>query len=819
MSIYLTLVFLSFMILAGVLADAACINTGRVHIERSADIATRSVLSEYDQKLKNEYGLFATDLTEQQMEDKLSAYMNRMMHPSLGLEDEPKHVDFYDFKLQKVQVDTEDLSLNNIKLLENQMVEYMRYRAVLGALGEFTKNIEQIEQASNGIVLIEKAAVVYKELEELDHVLNRMRKYSDGWFYDKDKKFNTFSRSVKSLAVAIGQDGQESYIKNLSGLLKSAYKEQLIEDVFSLQELKNKHQDYMDELDEFLYNSCYIRGLSSAEITISRRLSKLVQNENNDDDEEEISQYIQWLEDIEEMKEACYDDLDDGDIYDYAHFYESRIDACIEALDAIDDMITSGRHVQELIDEVNAYIDSMDNKLASVLKDTISEDMATISEMVDFSYGTCLYDAQRIIIQNKTALEAFSHEHISYSIIQELEEDAYIQGRYIDDDFNVSIFVKTLKNYIRQHHRYNNEKKKYNDAWQKLLLAYNSDFTVEPFSASLLEFGIENISESSDIESLEEDYEHQEELYQPIDDVNNRQLNNASIYEHLPTQIYGITPQPIIDTSIVEGLDIAQMSWNNIKNKLYLNEYILLFFKHHIHSDMGSESFFNYEVEYILYGERSEKKNFIRFQTDLFLLRVGMNMIHIYSDPIKRQQVLEASLPFASISPFLAQFLITSAWAAAESKLDLEQLLEGEEVAFMKTKKDWQLSLDAAFSGKKAKSKSVKINIDKERGNKDSKDDSKPFSINMLDYEDYLRLFLLLRKKDETLYRTLDLIQLNMKGRHYRDFETRNYFGGCQVRTESTIKHLFLKFRWMPDYIRNHSLGRKDIHTQVQHYY
>ncbi|MCG8482129.1 MAG: DUF5702 domain-containing protein [Clostridia bacterium] len=817
-SIYLTLIFLSFIILAGVLVDAACINTGRVHIERAADIAVRSILSEYDRNLKNEYGLFATELTEEEMEEKISAYMNRMMRPSLGLEENQNNMDFYDFKLKGIQVNTDDLSLNNLKIFENQIVEYMRYRAVLGALGDFTKNVEQMEKAANGLILMEKAAVVYKALEDLDDVLNRIRKYSDGWYYDKGKNFRSYSKSVKSLSIVMGQDGKESYVKNLFGLLKDGYKVRLKNNLFSPKELENINQNYIDDFDEYVYNRCSLKGLRSAERTIFRRLSNL-ESTADESNEEQRLQYIQWLDDINEKKEDYFNDIESQDIQAYVDFYKNRQDACNEALEAINELILTGKHIQELVDEVNGYLDESDNKIVSELKETIKKDMATISTMVNFEYGTGLYDAQRKITQNKKALDRFLNAYIDESVIRSLEEKAYNHGRYIDDNFNIKVFLKELKNTIHSNNIYQREKENYDSEWRQLLRQYDSDFLVEPFSTGQFEWDVQNAESYFEIENLEEQYDHKEELYEPVAGINGRQLKNHFIYERLPTHIHGIESQPIMDTGIVDGLNIHQMSWNHIKNKLYLNEYVLSFFKHHTNENINAESFFEHEVEYILYGEYSEKKNFTRFQSDLFLLRVGMNMVHIYSDPVKRQQVLKAALPLTTISPFFAQLLITSAWAAAESKLDLDELLEGEEVAFMKTKEDWRLSLDAVFSSNKnVKNNQGKIHFDKKK-NKDDKDEGKQLDINKLDYEDYLRLFLLFRKKEDTLYRTLDLIQLNMKGRHYKDFETRYYFGGCKVKAESSIKHIFLKFQWMPEYIQNETLGRKDIDVQVQHSY
>lgn len=47
-----------------------------------------------------------------------------------------------------------------------------------------------------------------------------------------------------------------------------------------------------------------------------------------------------------------------------------------------------------------------------------------------------------------------------------------------------------------------------------------------------------------------------------------------------------------------------------------------------------------------------------------------------------------------------------------------------------------------------------------------------------LDYEEYLMIMILVLPEETRLRRLMDLVQINMKYRYYRDFNLAEYYGG-----------------------------------------
>lgn len=106
-----------------------------------------------------------------------------------------------------------------------------------------------------------------------------------------------------------------------------------------------------------------------------------------------------------------------------------------------------------------------------------------------------------------------------------------------------------------------------------------------------------------------------------------------------------------------------------------------------------------YEMEYLLKGADSDRKNLEEAVTQLFLIRQGLNLIHILSDTDKREEArtlaftVVGATGIAPLAEITACFIM-GVWAAAEAAEDLRVLLSGGKIPLWKGKDDWQLSLE-----------------------------------------------------------------------------------------------------------------------------
>lgn len=157
-----------------------------------------------------------------------------------------------------------------------------------------------------------------------------------------------------------------------------------------------------------------------------------------------------------------------------------------------------------------------------------------------------------------------------------------------------------------------------------------------------------------------------------------------------------------------------------------------------------------YQTEYILFGRDSDLENLKKTVNRLLLLREGANLMHLYTDPVKGSQASAwaAGIASALLLPMaepVIRLAILSCWAFGESILDVRELMAGGKIALVKDSESWQLSIE--------KLPHLLECLDSER-----KDQEKGLS-----YEDYLRVLLFLRGKEEKISRGMDMVECGMR--------------------------------------------------------
>ena len=783
------------------MTDIAGVHTAEIQVQRSVDIATRSVLAEYDCNLKNEYGLFGVCQSEEEMEEKIQAYINRMLNPELNMPLIENAADLYDFHVENVAVELDGRSLNNLIIFENQVLEFMKYRAPIGYLYSFSKEIENVNKASNSLELINRATEIFKELANFEEYLNDIRKYSDGWYYKEGKRFASYEPFIKSIAI----QNIDRYKNSIYPLLTTEEKEELVRLIYSENQLLIMSQNYLKELELYIECLCKVKCMRELEERI--RVAK-----RNTEDEKKIMDYDRLLKTITVEIRKCNDIVDKMELNKYHDFFYERKKSCNKALSLIRKSVISLKNTEKLTDEYTTYIDQYGDKILEGVKVTMGNDIRTIQNLIGSQTQNVLRQTEKIIEADCEVLEKQMQYFVDEDVIKHLEIEASTLGknRSLKFEWNVGIDIsEEVKKMIDEDKEYNLFKKKYEKALEILIEKYDSGYSVEPFSLSQVQYLTEsNINQKIKISDFTDNDINEE------DSKEGRVLRNSNVVNTLPSYLYGVTDNKNMYKTIMSIL--AQLKGNSLKgdllrNNLYVNEYILNFFNTHISDTHKKESFFKHETEYILYGKLSDQDNFIKFKSHLLILRSGLNLIHIYSDPFKKAQVFEAAAAVSGgTGTYVLQFIIASAWAEAEAEEDVKRLVNGERVAFIKSKDDWLLSFENFLLAKVKKCHPV---LNQEN------DSDIGFKPNAFSYEDYLRIFLLMHSKEIKLYRALDLIQINMMGRHYKDFKTKDFSGILKVNAEVSIKCRFLTLFWMPEFIKFSSASRKNIIVEVEHGY
>lgn len=226
-SLFLALIMLPMMTVAGLVVDGSRISAARTSISGAGDLAMNAALSEYDQILYDVYGLFAMSENMEELEKNCERYFRNSLENSGMLEDSDSYTREFinsifnslsssdmDFSnIVDVDVDSftltgvESSALANPSVLERQIVDYMKYRAPInlgkglltkiGCIGETSKQTKAIE-----------AKVDYDK--KLDTVQDACKTA-----YDSINAYN-------DLVSGNGAKFKDDYISKLSGDISSA---------------------------------------------------------------------------------------------------------------------------------------------------------------------------------------------------------------------------------------------------------------------------------------------------------------------------------------------------------------------------------------------------------------------------------------------------------------------------------------------------------------------------------------------------------------------------------------------------------------------
>lgn len=253
----------------------------------------------------------------------------------------------------------------------------------------------------------------------------------------------------------------------------------------------------------------------------------------------------------------------------------------------------------------------------------------------------------------------------------------------------------------------------------------------------------------------------------------------------------GRVPSAIRSDEMETGESLVK---RNPAERILINEYCGQFFLHAMSEEIREVQ---YELEYILYGERTDRKNLEAVIKRLFLVRQGLNLIHIMSDGMKREEVNSLAAMIAGVTGFaplmeIAAGFIMVIWAMGEAVMDLRVLMDGGRIPLWKSAAEWQLSMEGLLTmGQKPEDRSLVS--ERISGDEESKSRG-------LDYEGYLKLLLLAEDQEIQQKRMLQIIQMNLQ-REEPGFSLGNCAYQVDIRGRTFGKHVFFALPFVENMI------------------
>lgn len=246
------------------------------------------------------------------------------------------------------------------------------------------------------------------------------------------------------------------------------------------------------------------------------------------------------------------------------------------------------------------------------------------------------------------------------------------------------------------------------------------------------------------------------DVYTPSD----RMISNNAIVAGLPSKgrLSSFSLSNFINK--IKEIDDIKDVLKGSKNELLQMKYMKNHFQSAVSQSEDDDSFFKYELEYILAGKTSDEGNLKSTRNRIIAIREAMNIAYINQNPQMRDLALTIAELISSpaAAPATQQALI-AAWAYAESVNDYRLLVHGKKVPLMKDDDSWAINLKSIITNPNPEY----IDTNNEKGNT---------------YNEYLQAMIFLTNKDNRLLRMMDLIEINMKYCYYGNFSISSHYTG-----------------------------------------
>lgn len=259
----------------------------------------------------------------------------------------------------------------------------------------------------------------------------------------------------------------------------------------------------------------------------------------------------------------------------------------------------------------------------------------------------------------------------------------------------------------------------------------------------------------------------------------------------------GIFLSLVIDSDKIDCIDDATYSYSDFSilsntnilsiDKVILGEYELDKFSYYnkaLNNEETKSKSEGLEVETLITGEKSDKDAISSVINRILLIRIAMNVLHIYANGEKRDAARSFAYSlFAGFSPILAEvmaLLIITAWGTAQGLADIKKLLDNKKVKFFHTNESWTLSVQSIIGI--AENDVLGLNAS------DDNDTGIAFS-----YKDYLRLLLLLENQSDVDERMAGIIEKNIK-KDQGSFDFEKLVYSFAVDNKFICRHYFTNF-------------------------
>lgn len=814
-TIFLSLILILVLSLFLSIIEGARVSAAKIYAERSLSTAMDSVLAEYYGPLWEEYHIFgyysnagSEAERREQEEAKLKDYISCTFEPDKELSGltASNYSDLFDAGLDSISV-SEETGLTDYqgRLFINEAVEYMKYKEIGNLAESFLDKLSLLKTPEKVSYIYEEKQKAEEQLVEIDReilnlmeLLDGLKTSNKGIEVTKQGGLKTTDYFVKKLCFgditgqAVGINREEIFLA-----LKSSY----VNPAFELNNLTEGLKG-LEEVNRQLTDISY--SLYSVSYRISEEQSRLGElNAKKKKTEEDKRQ----IDEIQQRIETLYSDIS------YLNRTTENAQSWKQSL--IMTINTSKNNLRELIAGIRPKLSAAISVIEDILykSQTVEPLINKYQEILESSRGVISEDIYAgleedfIEMKKYTALDSKGYNFPEMKLILEKDlivlnnTEAYL--RLGDDQLSYNWYQSAIGYYNMAAAELNN----YTIYGLKLdygTLVIDKAGSGNPVSIinDLLQNGL--MSMVIDKESLSDRELAQASLPSGLAAVSSESTDMLTRLEELfKTAFSGVGQAGT--SGIFQGLNsltrlksFAAEGLNKLAEQLLFQDYIQENFTGYSYQKEINEakpSALAYEQEYLLIGKDSDKANLAAVISRLIFLRTILDFVSLVGDSTSMKEakaVAAAAVGFTGL-PILVgitQVLIMLVWSLAEALLDVSALMSGKEIPIIK--KEIILELPELFMLSRDFLKTKAEALTEGKG------------LTSFTYQDYLKLFLMVKNKEELTFRSMDLVQENIKLRYNEGcFRIDQCIFGFKAKAEFTAAPKFINISFLKEYLNN----------------
>ena len=825
-SVFLIIVLLPIWGLAVVLIDGARVQSAKMMVQEAGDLAAMSTLAQYNVPLKEDYGLFAL-ANEENANKVFESYLKSSLKASVGGNDEysdkmyeavkgaifseedgiTSFTDLFHFNVGTPTV-TPLFSLDQKEVMQNQIVEYTKYRGAYFLADRFsllanTKALKtQMDDTKKSSELMEKKL-------EIDEAGAK----------DVEDKIQKLNERIQAFYSA--EDAASARLETYGMLVQQTIKD--IEKTYDAFVLRPNDENTYPP-DDSIVKDYDLSDMSKEAAEVGKSAGKAFKSfKDINGDTDEIGKIITNIN----TQIANLRNLRDGEV-------EQSDASCAEEMKKdIEDTISKYERYKIQLEKIRSYfegenyrIDYKNLKIAN-----------SVAVKVHDALKKSIKDDQ---LNSPSALKGEDNEdleeqmsYLQYYGMREKNDEYKVSGDYILTMQNDAV----LDNYLGESNQkaskglwyYNISCKNIKDRIP-LFKAENSDEDdkTKDTEAAAKEANKKNESGTKKIPDDEyailpskgaEEIDAYSSTY--VTDPDQMTNNTHGIFDSMDifSNMAEATRDEALTLIYLMGMFKTRMS---DAEKFCVAQSPATFENYHVkwryeHEDgehdlreiakSGLDTVLDYEVEYVFGGKQSDALNSGIIYAWIYGTRVANNIVAIYSNSSYRSLCLALGTAASAatgfiVSPTIFQWVFITAWALAETTLELSYLIDkGYRIPLIKTSKNVLISEFGAAG--------MESRLQQTCGMKGS--------INVC-YEDYLLIMLLFVPSNTRVRRMGDLVQLNMRKRHDKDFMLNKASTYIEAKTDIGIDYLFQPVGQFSSFYEGYGKGIQLKNTIVQGY-